>query len=413
MVMAMASPDLALLPQLESRPPLQPGVSPTPSPSSAFAGRFYFPELDAVRIFLFFGVWSYHTLPREASFFVAHHFPSILASWIASAIKACMCSLDVFFILSAFLITELLLRERALKTSVDLKAFYFRRLLRIWPLYFFMIALAVLFARFDRSQALGWNYVLGFLLFTGNWVMVFRGFPRATFIGPLWSVSFEEQFYLLWPFVLRRASRQTIRNIAFGLLVVASIARFTLLLRHVGGDPLWYNTLARLDSIALGILLALVFHGRSTFSFGLPARIALLLMGISAWILVGRYCGLLNPMPTLAGGMIGYPLMSLGGVAIFLSVLGAACDGISFLKNPLLVYLGKISYGLYAFHLLALRLSANFFSAYHHPFSQTLSWLCALAITLFLAIVSFRWLETPFLRWKQKKFTYVPSGALS
>ncbi len=297
-----------------------------------------------------------------------------------------MCSLDVFFILSAFLITELLLRERALKTSVDLKAFYFRRLLRIWPLYFFMIALAVLFARFDRSQALGWNYVLGFLLFTGNWVMVFRGFPRATFIGPLWSVSFEEQFYLLWPFVL---------------------------LRHVGGDPLWYNTLARLDSIALGILLALVFHGRSTFSFGLPARIALLLLGISAWMLVGRYCGLLNPMPTLAGGMIGYPLMSLGGVAIFLSVLGAACDGISFLKNPLLVYLGKISYGLYAFHLLALRLSANFFSAYHHPFSQTLSWLCALAITFFLAIVSFRWLETPFLRWKQKKFTYVPSGALS
>ena len=409
----MATPDLAVLPPPESTTPVQGDVSPAPGSSSAFAGRFYFPELDAVRIFLFFGVWSYHTLPREASFFVAHHFPSVLASWITTAIKACMCSLDVFFILSAFLITELLLRERALKTSVDLKAFYFRRLLRIWPLYFFMIALAVLFTRFDRTQTFPWYYVLSFLLFTGNWVMVFRGFPRATFVGPLWSVSFEEQFYLLWPLVLRKASMRTIRNIAFRLLVVASMARLILLLRHVGGDPLWYNSFARLDSIALGILLALAFYGRPASSFGLPARIALLFLGIFAWMLVGRYCGLLDPIPTLAGGMIGYPLMSLGGAAIFLSVLGAARDGISFLKNPLLVYLGKISYGLYAFHLLALRLSGYLFSGYHHPFSQTLSWLCALGITFFLATISFRWLETPFLRWKQKSFTYVPSGALS
>src|SRR6266581_1919952 len=124
----MATPDLAVLPLPESKTPIQAHVSPAPSTSSAFAGRFYFPELDAVRIFLFFGVWSYHTLPRNASFFLAHHFPSVLASWITTAIKACMCSLDVFFILSAFLITELLIRERALKTSVDLKTFYVRRL---------------------------------------------------------------------------------------------------------------------------------------------------------------------------------------------------------------------------------------------------------------------------------------------
>jgi peptidoglycan/LPS O-acetylase OafA/YrhL len=111
--------------------------------------------------------------------------------------------------------------------------------------------------------------------------------------------------------------------------------------------------------------------------------------------------------------MIGYPLMSLGAAAIFLSVLGAAQDGISFLKNPLLVYLGKISYGLYAFHLLALQLSTNLFAQYHHSFSQTLSWLFALGMTFFLAVVSYRWLESPFLRWKQRSFTHVPSGAPS
>jgi len=407
----VASLDYPPLPRAELKPLGQQSGSSAPR-SAAFAGRFYFPELDAIRIFLFFGVWSYHTLPRDASFFLEHRFPPVLASLATTVVKACMCSLDVFFILSAFLITELLLRERDAKSSVDLKAFYVRRLLRIWPLYFFMIALAVLSTRFDHNQVFSWNYILGFLFFTGNWVMVFHGFQRATFMAPLWSVSFEEQFYLLWPLVLRKASAKLIRNIAIGLLVVAPLVRLVLLLHHVRGDALWFNTFARLDSIALGILLALAFHGRSTFTFGLPARFAFLALGISAWMLVGYYCGLLNPVPTLAGGMIGYPLMSLGGAAIFLSVLGAAQDGMSLLKNPLLVYLGKISYGLYAFHLLALQLSTNLFAQYHHPFSQTLSWLFALGMTFFLAVISYRWLESPFLRWKQKSFTHVPSGAI-
>ena len=407
----VASLDYPPLPRAELKPLGQQSGSSAPR-SAAFAGRFYFPELDAIRIFLFFSVWSYHTLPRDASFFLEHRFPPVLASLATTVVKACICSLDVFFILSAFLITELLLRERDARTSVDLEAFYVRRLLRIWPLYFFMIALAVLSTRFDHNQVFSWNYILGFLFFTGNWVMVFHGFQQATFMAPLWSVSFEEQFYLLWPLVIRKASAKLIRNIAIGLLVVASSARLVLLLHHVHGDALWFNSFARLDSIALGILLALAFHGRSTFSLGLLARIAFLALGISAWTFVGYYCGLLNPVPTLAGGMIGYPLMSLGGAAIFLSVLGAAQDGMSLLKNPLLVYLGKISYGLYAFHLLALQLSTNLFAHYHHSFSQTLSWLFALGMTFFLAVISYRWLESPFLRWKQKSFSHVPSGAI-
>ena len=137
----------------------------------------------------------------------------------------------------------------------------------------------------------------------------------------------------------------------------------------------------------------------------------MLLAGISAWLIVGLYCGLLDPVPTLPGGMIGYPLMSLGGVAIFLSVLGAAQDGLPFLKYPLLVYFGKISYGLYAYHFLGSKMSHRLLTRYHYGHSWTLSWLLALAITFSLAVVSFRWLESPFLRLKRAKFTYIPSGA--
>ena len=376
--------------------------------------RFYYPELDSIRFFLFCAVWAYHMLPMQESLYSVRHVPTALASLIVSTIKAGMCSLDVFFILSAFLITELLLRERELKGTADLKAFYIRRLLRIWPLYFFVIALAGLLSLFDRSQVLGWAYALSFLLFGGNWIMVLRGFPQASTIGPLWSVSFEEQFYLFWPLVLRRAaSKRTICGIAIGLVMVGTLTRLMLLLEHQRGDPIWYNTFARLDSIACGILLAVILHGRATFRIGLPARLALLLMGGSAWMVVGLYCGLHDDVPTLVGGLLGYPLMSLGGVAIVLSVLGAAQDGAPFMKHSGLVYLGKISYGLYAYHILSWRLSLHLFSRYHLPHEWSLSWLCALALTFLLAAASFKWLESPFLRLKRRKFTYVPSGAAS
>lgn len=389
-----------------------PADAVTPLPASP-AKRFYYPELDAIRIFLFFGVWGYHVLPREESFYTGHHLPALLASGVVAAVRAFMCSLDVFFILSAFLITELLLRERELKGKVHLRAFYVRRLLRIWPLYFFVIGIACLLSGFDRSQSVGWAYAISFLLFAGNWMMAIRGAPQGVTLVPLWSVSFEEQFYLLWPLVLRKASRKTIGFIALALLAAAWSARALLLLRHTGGDPIWYNTFARLDSIACGILLALALHGRGGFRPGLRARVAFLLAGAAAWLSVGQFCGLLDRVPSFLGGLTGYPLMSLGGVAIFLAVLGAAEDGMPWLKHPWLLYFGKLSYGLYLFHMLCLRLAGDLFARHSFAFSQTATDLCALACTFLFAMVSFKWLESPFLRLKQSRFTFVPSGAPS
>src|SRR5438477_10468429 len=129
MKMSTIDVDLVLPSPIET--PLAHPATTAPQRAQPHTERFYFPELDAVRIFLFFGVWAYHVLPRQEIFYTSHHVPALLASFLESAIKACTCSLDVFFILSAFLITELLLRERELKGKPDLKAFYVRRLLRI------------------------------------------------------------------------------------------------------------------------------------------------------------------------------------------------------------------------------------------------------------------------------------------
>jgi peptidoglycan/LPS O-acetylase OafA/YrhL len=390
------------------------GISKTP-PVAKLQGRLYYPELDSIRFFLFCCVWGKHFLTTDLPSYSAHHVPMWLAIAITSMIDALMCSLDVFFIISGFLITQLLLRERDLTGTVDLKAFYVRRLLRIWPLYFFIIGLAILISAFDRSQALGWMELLSFLLFAGNWGPVLGHWSHAVILWPLWSVSFEEQFYLLWPLVLRRASRKFIYGIAIGLLGVGALARLILLSEHARASGLWFNSFVRVDSIACGILLALTFHRREPPLLGIPKRLTLLLLGGSAWVVVGMFCVLNrsdDPIPTVAGGMIGYPLMSLAGVAIFLSFFGAAREGASLLKNSGLVYLGNIAYGLYAYHYLGQQISDHVFARYHnhaHNYSYTLSAFFGLAVTFLLAAASFKWLETPFLRLKQR-FTHVPSG---
>jgi peptidoglycan/LPS O-acetylase OafA/YrhL len=378
-------------------------------------GRFYYPELDSVRFLLFCCVWCRHMLTTDLASYSAHHVPIRLAMAVTSVINAMMCSLDVFFIISGFLITQLLLRERELNGALDLQAFYIRRLLRIWPLYFSVIGVAILLSLLDQSQALGWGCALSFLLFAGNWGLAL-GFPlHAAILLPLWSVSFEEQFYLLWPLILRRASRKLIYASVVGLLAASALTRLVLLMKHSSGQPMWFNSFVRADSIACGILLAVIFHEREPPRLGIPKRLALLLLGGSAWIVVSKFCGLFEPVPTLAGGMIGYPLMSLGGVAVFLAFFGAARDGASFLKNAGLVYLGNITYGLYAFHFLGRQLSEYAFAGHHnqpHNYSWTVSQFCGLALTFLLAAASFKWLETPFLRLKQR-FTYVPSGLAS
>ena len=102
---------------------------------------------------------------------------------------------SLFFVLSSYLITELLLREKDLIGGLDVKSFYIRRILRIWPLYFAFLALAVALRWIFPGQHVTWRAGLWFSLLAGNWYIVFHGFPSSV-IFPLWSVSIEEQFYI-------------------------------------------------------------------------------------------------------------------------------------------------------------------------------------------------------------------------
>src|SRR6202034_4536316 len=124
--------------------------------------------LDGLRFYAFLGVFIYHTLPSQVLFYRRLHLP-LAGVWAAIA-KAGASGVDLFFALSAFLITSLLLRERQETGGISLRLFYTRRILRIWPLYFLVVALGLVSAHtipnfWYYTQSLPWYYVAGYLLF--------------------------------------------------------------------------------------------------------------------------------------------------------------------------------------------------------------------------------------------------------
>jgi peptidoglycan/LPS O-acetylase OafA/YrhL len=374
-----------------------------PVPKLIKAGKrsFYRPELDVLRFFAFLTVFLFH-FNHPAEFYVQHGIPRVIAVAVTSLIEGGVFGVDLFFVLSAYLITELLFREKDLCGSLDVKGFYLRRILRIWPLYFFYIGLALIPA-FNPDHVFTWRHAVAYLLLAGNWSVIAWGWPLHSIIGPLWTVSIEEQFYLLWAPIVRNLSRNRLSAAAIGMLVISNLTRIVMILVHGGMNSVWCNTLSRLDPIAAGILVAAVLRGGLP-NFKLGTRLGMLLIGIIPLALVANYWKIHEPeslqwVPT----MVGFPVVAASCVLIMLAVLGVQLE-----MPRSLLYLGKISYGLYVYHALGNVLS-NRLIPVHTAFIQlALRPVAALAITLILASVSYAVLESPFLKLK-KRFAHVES----
>ena len=362
---------------------------------------FYRPELDVLRFFAFLAVFLFH-FSHPVDFYVAHGIPRLVAAPVNGLLTGGVFGVDLFFVLSAYLITELLLREKEQCGSLDVRGFYLRRILRIWPLYFFYIGVALI-PVFNPGNVFNWKYAAAYVFLAGNWSVVAWGWPMHSIIGALWTVSIEEQFYLSWPPIVRKLSRNRIALAAMIMLVVSNLTRVAMILIHGGQNSVWCNTLARLDPIVAGILLAAVLRGTIP-AFSTSARVAMLVTGIVSFALVANYWKIHEPqtlkwIPTL----FGFPVVAGSATLILLSVLG-----ISTHIPRSLVYLGKISYGLYVYHALANQLSNMIVPAQRSFLQLAMRPTLAFAITLVLAAISYAVLETPFLKLKER-YTHVAS----
>lgn len=377
-------------------------VIEAPGTTTKRAERFYQPELDALRFFAFFGVFVFHAAPRYLEFYDAAGSPRWLSNLLISIFGAGAFGVDLFFALSAYLITNLLLREREKTGVLDVRGFYLRRILRIWPLYFAFIAFAAIVGVLVPQQHLPEHYVVSYYLLAGNWSYVLWGLP-ASFAIPLWTISIEEQFYLAWPLAMRKASVRAMAWMAVGGLVVATMWRAYLALTGASIDAMEYTTFTRLDPIAWGILLAL--YGHKLPQLSRVARIVLLCGGAAACAIECGLVVLLNP-PKVSNWKLAmsHPVTALGSAAVLLAVLGSQN---SFLRQGWLLYLGKISYGLYVIHEFA-HFCAKIIRPASTPLQVAEQSVIGLALTILIAAASYRWLESPFLRLKER-FAHVQS----
>ena len=381
---------------------------PYSPPTAVERARFYRPELDVLRFAAFLSVFFCHILPGDPTSQV-RGLSSVIWKSIAAVREAGNFGVCIFFLLSSYLITELLRRERIETNATHLRSFYIRRVLRIWPLYFAVLSVYLVGGILWPPLHMQPGRVLAYALLVGNWYMVI--YPLTS--GPLrhlWSISVEEQFYITWPFMIKVGGMRCVQAVSLALLPASYLAIFfgSIYQSHLD-VTIWLNSLVQFQFFALGALLAIYLSGGS-LDLSRRSRAAMLIAGMVSWLVASGVFGIKRAefTPSPAAMCAGYAIAALGSVLIFLAVHGIASGRLP----RALVYLGKISYGLYVFHEIGLSISHSFRQAVglasHTPLLFLLNAILSLAITIALAMLSYKYLEYPFLQLK-RRFTFVES----
>lgn len=343
---------------------------PVAAPPSIYEKTKTFGSLDGLRALSILGVIWFHAWIGTPGYY----------QWLRATpvLGKGEFGVDVFFCLSGFLITTLLLRER----RISLRGFYIRRTLRIWPLYYAMLLFYVALVGFGEhgpARQQFFHFLPGYSTFTYTW-MVPRDIAMTPHFNFAWSLATEEQFYCVWPLVLCLVPWMGLRlGVMAGMIGLHWVGT-------VGPDTLGNRIMAGIAvPICLGSMLGLLLANRRSFEWLLPLRQK-------------------QAAPALAIGLlaaVGAGWTWLAWLALVLLV--GACviredNGLAWLlRNPVLKALGRVSYGMYLFNLIVVatlrRVVGN---------DPWVIFPLTVAVTYGLAALSFRFYETPFLRLKDK-----------
>ena len=317
---------------------------------------------------------------------------------------------DLFFVLSGFLITGILLDTAG--ASNYFRSFYSRRMLRIFPLYYLVIfSLMALspWLRHTRAAGLGasgqhWGIYIAYL--QAWWKFLFPDLPQGHFLI-YWTLSVEEQFYLLWPLVVYLLPRGVFIRLCVAICFFCPLLRWFLMHDPANIGLVFTSTLTRMDTLVWGALAALLVRQPQLF-----ARIKPLLpyiLGISAAIL------LLIDFPlhefysrSFYTSVAGFSVIAIGAFALLLLAYDSDQQGgriAKYLSLPILRSLGRYSYGMYVWHVILLGLCDAYLLPRpwfgHSLIGGLLVWPAFFVITLAVAWLSFHAFERPFLRLKK------------
>lgn len=329
-----------------------------------------------------------------------------------------------FFVLSGFLITYLLFAERQSTGTVAIKAFYLRRIFRIWPLYYliFIIGFFILpqwvasdlwyipyqSEPFLDSGRFWWSALFYGIFFPNVAYALFGPFPN---IGQSWSIGVEEQFYLIWPWILKK-TKHPLRAMLIFLSAFLGLKLLSLIMYQINDGEVWgilkhLMAMSKLESMAIGGIGAwLLFYEKQRilgFIYSRPVQIIIWLGTPMLLYLTPRF---------LQDGLhLAY------SIVFILIILNVSANPRSLLKfeNPWLDTLGKISYGIYMYHML-IAVAVLHLVMILFPNASSVPWwldagiyLTTIGLTVVVSYLSYTFFESRFIRLK-RKFTRVVSG---
>jgi peptidoglycan/LPS O-acetylase OafA/YrhL len=354
--------------------------------------RPYYPALDGLRGIAILLVVIYHNFGFTNYFYFG---------WLG---------VDLFFVLSGFLITSILIATEIEKR--DLKNFFVRRILRIFPLYYLALAITLfilpLFSSFSmdisyyrQHQAWLWTY-------TQNWLYILS-LPKNNFLIHFWSLAVEEQFYLVWPFIILLLKKTNKLLLLLSLTLILVIAtRFLVWVYKVENiEYFGLYTFTRIDGICIGCMVALLQKTNRTFLEKYTAVIVFSLAGLNfLFYFINKMHAF--TFPYLA--IVGYTTFAaMFGLLVYEVISGTTRIINKVLSSGFLKFFGKISYGLYIFHLPVYLLVTPYLKniitgKYSASANETdlIASVAATFIAIIISYLSYRFFESFFIKLKNK-----------
>ncbi len=323
-----------------------------------------------------------------------------------------------FFVLSGFLLTYLFLQEKKNKGTIDLKVFYKKRAIRILPVYlltiilgFFIVPLIASFfsTQFPFKTSFDIGQILWYLFFAGNLQMTLSPAPNLI-VAILWFISAQEQFYLFWPAILNQFNKRNIFYTTLFIILASFVFRLFFVYNY---NIIHYFTFSVMSDIATGALIACIveYMPKIKQKFIDMSRMQIILV-YSMIVLLIPVKGLIPDL--LSGNLYRFVYALIPSVFAFLFALVIIEQTYSnnslfkLGKSKILTYLGKISYGLYAYHIVALFIVLALMKTFgiHTKYDDLPTYISVIVatflVTVLLAQISFKYLEQKFLKLKTK-----------
>lgn len=364
--------------------------------------KVYFENLDGLRFLCFLSVFFFHSFHSD--------FVYIKQEWLYKFVKYNLfgngnLGVNVFFVLSGFLITYLLLIEKSKRGNIDFLKFYIRRALRIWPLFYFCVffgfvvfpQLKLLFGQQPNETA----EIIYYLTFTNNFNFINNGLPDASVLGVLWSIAVEEQFYLIWPIFIAIIPNRKL------WVVFACIILITLIFRTFYNNPvmLEHHTLSCIGDMTMGALAAwlMQFEELKRWVTDLNKKYIFLIYAIFVVVFFFRSEILFeNEWLIVIERLLIATVISL----IILEQCFSKNSFYKFSNFKRISKLGLITYGLYCLHFIGILVVTNLTKKleFNTELWQVLliDSSLSLLLTIIIAKFSFRYFESPFLKLKNK-----------